>query len=199
MMWVGENGVRLYAAGDPRGKASPLIHQAVLAHDQASRLRVAQRVYEKMFGEAAPARRSIEQLRGIEGMKVRAIYLSLARENCLEWEGRDSRTTSKPIDAALAGVNAALYGITEAAILALGYSPAIGFVHRGDKRSFVFDIADTVKFATVVPLAFKLAKEGGANMEHRSRTACRELFAREMIVNKLIANIEGVLDADAST
>ncbi|MDI5821544.1 hypothetical protein MJI95_22790, partial [Salmonella enterica subsp. enterica serovar Kentucky] len=42
------------------------------------------------------------------------------------------------------------YGVTEAAILAAGYAPAIGFVHTGKPLSFVYDIADIIKFETVV-------------------------------------------------
>ena len=94
----------------------------------------------------------------------------------------------------MAGVNSALYGVTEAAILALGYSPAIGFVHAGDRRSFVFDIADTVKFSTVAPIAFALAKDGIDNMEHRSRVACRNMFVRENLVGKIVQNIQKVIE-----
>ncbi|POZ40390.1 subtype I-E CRISPR-associated endonuclease Cas1, partial [Salmonella enterica] len=33
-------------------------------------------------------------------------------------------------------------------ILAAGYAPAIGFVHTGKPLSFVYDIADIIKFET---------------------------------------------------
>ncbi|WP_246047821.1 hypothetical protein [Hankyongella ginsenosidimutans] len=47
--------------------------------------------------------------------------------------------------------------MTEAAVLAAGYAPAIGFLHSGKPLSFVYDIADIVKFDTVVPVAFQVA------------------------------------------
>jgi hypothetical protein len=43
------------------------------------------------------------------------------------------------------------------AVLAAGYAPAIGFLHTGKPQSFVYDIADILKFETVVPEAFRVA------------------------------------------
>src|SRR4029079_9521386 len=65
LVWVGEAGVRLYAAGQPGGaRADRLLWQARLALDDATRLKVVRRMFELRFGEAAPERRSIDQLRG---------------------------------------------------------------------------------------------------------------------------------------
>ena len=146
LLWSGEQGVRIYAAGNPRGHPSQLVRQAVLHADQVSRLAIARRIFSLMFGEEAPPRLSIEQLRGIEGGRVKALYSRLAKQYGVAWEGRTRDDLRDPVNAALAGVNAALYGLCEAVILALGYSPAIGFVHAGDSRSFVFDVADTTSF-----------------------------------------------------
>ncbi len=55
------------------------------------------------------------------------------------------------------GRHACLHGLAEAAILAAGYAPAIGFLHSGRPLSFVYDVADLFKFETVVPVAFKVA------------------------------------------
>lgn len=193
LLWGGESGVRLYASGNPRSSAVHLVQQALLFANRQSRLAVARKIFRLMFEEDAPLNRSIEQLRGIEGGKVKHFYKELAAEQGIQWTGkRDDLST--PINEALAGVNAALYGVTEAAILSLGYSPAIGFVHTGDHRSFVFDVADTVKFKTVVPLAFNLAKEGHQNMEHRSRIACRDMFVRESMVERIVKNIQHIFE-----
>ena len=73
--WVGEGGVRLYSAGQPGGaRSDKLLWQASLALDDAARLRVVRKMYALRFGEDAPQRRSIEQLRGIEGVRVRKTY-----------------------------------------------------------------------------------------------------------------------------
>jgi CRISPR-associated protein Cas1 len=198
LLWVGEDGVRLYAAANPRSDATNLLRQSAAHIDERRRLLVARAVFHEMFGQPAPERRSIEQLRGIEGSRVRQIYTKEALRVGLAWNGRDVATMKRPIDAALAGVNAALYGLTEACILTLGFSPAIGFVHSGDPRSFVFDVADCVKFKTVVPLAFELAAKDLEGMERRSRVAARELFRKEQVASRLIAIIENLINAAGS-
>ena len=79
--WVGEAGVRLYAAGQPGGASSDrLLYQASLALDPKARLRVVRKMFELRFGETAPERRSVAQLRGIEGIRVRKIYQTLAQK-----------------------------------------------------------------------------------------------------------------------
>lgn len=92
-----------------------------------------------------------------------------------------------------------LYGITEAAILAAGYSPAIGFIHTGRPLSFVYDIADVFKFETVVPAAFKIAAKNPYNPEKLVRLECREMFRKTKILKKLIPSIEEMLNAGGET
>ncbi len=80
LVWVGEAGVRLYSAGQPGGaRADRLLYQAKLALDDAARLKVVRKMYEVRFGEPSPQHRSVEQLRGIEGARVRKTYELLAK------------------------------------------------------------------------------------------------------------------------
>ncbi|BCG30752.1 hypothetical protein LL11F49_18640 [Escherichia coli] len=73
LVWVGEAGIRVYASGQPGGaRSDKLLYQAKLALDEDLRLKVVRKMFELRFGEPAPARRSVEQLRGIEGSRVRA-------------------------------------------------------------------------------------------------------------------------------
>jgi CRISPR-associated protein Cas1 len=81
LVWVGEAGVRLYSSGQPGGARSDrLLYQAQLALDPALRLKVVRKMYELRFGEKPPERRSVEQLRGIEGVRVREMYKRIARK-----------------------------------------------------------------------------------------------------------------------
>lgn len=81
LVWIGEAGVRLNAAGQPGGARSDrLLYQAKLALDDGARLKVARKMYALRFREEPPERRSVEQLRGIEGVRVRKIYELLARQ-----------------------------------------------------------------------------------------------------------------------
>jgi CRISPR-associated protein Cas1 len=210
LIWVGEAGVRLYAAGQPGGaRADRLLFQARLALDDEARLRVVRKMYALRFGEDAPARRSIEQLRGIEGARVREMYKALAARHGMTWHGREydpgDWNAADTTNRCLSTATSALYGISEAAILAAGYAPAIGFLHTGKPQSFVYDIADLFKFDTVVPVAFRVAAAAQGNRPldgsrvsdpvAEVRRRCRDVFRRSQILARLIPTIEEVLAA----
>ena len=200
LIWVGDAGVRLYSAGQPGGaRSDKLLYQAQMALDEGLRLKVVRKMFELRFGEAPPSRRSVEQLRGIEGARVRKTYQVLAKQYGLKWQGR--RYDPKQWDASdvanqcLSAATACLYGITEAAILAAGYAPAIGFLHTGKPLSFVYDIADIVKFETVVPAAFRIAAKNPPMPEREVRIACRDAFKQTRLLQRIIPMIEEVLAA----
>lgn len=207
LVWVGEAGVRLYASGQPGGaRADRLLWQARLALDEAARLKVVRKMFELRFGEPAPERRSVDQLRGIEGVRVRTLYEHLARQHGITWNRRaydrqDWQASDVP-NRCLSAATACLYGITEAAVLAAGYAPAVGFLHSGKPLSFVYDIGDIFKFETVVPAAFKVAAQATKGrldlpLESAVRRACRDLFRRTGLLERVIPTIEEVLLAGA--
>ncbi|MBC7945434.1 MAG: type I-E CRISPR-associated endonuclease Cas1 [Burkholderiales bacterium] len=200
LVWIGEAGVRLYSAGQPGGaRADRLLYQAKLALDAALRLKVVRKMYSMRFGEEAPARRSVEQLRGIEGVRVREMYKHIARKYGVEWKSRNYDTQEwdrgDVPNRCLSSATACLYGVTEAAVLAAGYAPAIGFIHTGKPLSFVYDIADVYKFETVVPVAFRIASRSPANPEQQVRLACRDVFRTTNLLERIIPGIEEILSA----
>jgi len=200
LVWVGEAGVRLYASGQPGGaRADRLLYQAKLAFDDDLRLKVVRKMYEFRFGEPAPKRRSVEQLRGIEGARVKQTYKLLAKQYGVLWQGRsydrqDWQSADVP-NRCLSAATSCLYGITEAAVLAAGYAPAVGFIHTGKPLSFVYDIADLFKFETVVPLAFRIAAKHPSDPEQVVRLACRDIFRETKLLKNIIPSIEQVLSA----
>jgi CRISPR-associated protein Cas1 len=190
LVWVGEAGVRLYASGQPGGaRADRLLYQAKLALNDDLRLKVVRKMYELRFGEAPPQRRSVEQLRGIEGARVRETYKLLAKQYGVNWSGRNYDVKC------LSAATSCLYGITEAAVLAAGYAPAVGFIHTGKPLSFVYDIADIFKFDSVVPIAFRIAGKNPHNPDREVRLACRDIFRSNRVLEKIIPTIEEVLAA----
>ncbi|MBW7983481.1 type I-E CRISPR-associated endonuclease Cas1e [Enterobacillus tribolii] len=200
LVWVGEAGVRLYASGQPGGaRSDKLLYQAKLALDEELRLKVVRKMFELRFGEEAPSRRSVEQLRGIEGSRVRATYALLAKQYGVKWNGRryDPKDWEQgdTVNQCISAATACLYGVTEAAVLAAGYAPAIGFIHTGKPLSFIYDIADIIKFDTVVPKAFEIARRCPTNPDREVRLACREIFRSNKTLAKLIPLIEDVLSA----
>jgi CRISPR-associated protein Cas1 len=200
LVWVGEAGVRLYSAGQPGGaRADRLLYQARLALDPDLRLKVVRNMYARRFGEEAPARRSVEQLRGIEGVRVREMYKRLARTFGVDWKARNYDTTDwdrgDVANRCLSAATACLYGVTESAVLAAGYAPAVGFIHTGKPLSFVYDVADVYKFETVVPAAFKIAATHPRNPEQLVRLACRDIFRASNLLERLVPGIEEMLAA----
>ena len=207
VVWVGEAGVRLYAAGQPGGaRSDKLLWQASLALDPVARLRVVREMYRIRFAEPAPMKRSIAQLRGIEGARVRRTYALLAKQHGVQWKSRrydpgDWGASDLP-NRCLSAATACLHGLAEAAVLAAGYAPAIGFLHTGKPLSFVYDIADLWKTATVVPEAFRIAakaQQGRLDMsvDRAVRLACRDSFRSTGLLLKIIPQIEEVLKAGA--
>jgi CRISPR-associated protein Cas1 len=200
LVWVGEAGVRLYASGQPGGaRADRLLYQAKLALDDDARLKVVRKMYAMRFKEEPPARRSVEQLRGIEGARVRKMYELLAQRHGVSWGKRNYDYTvwdnSDIPNRCLSSATACLYGITEAAVLAAGYAPAVGFIHTGKPLSFVYDIADLFKFDTVVPVAFQIAAKPARQPEMEVRHACRNIFRETKLLARIIPTIEEVLAA----
>mgnify|MGYP006283218531 CR=1 FL=1 len=200
LIWVGEAGVRLYSSGQPGGaRSDKLLYQSKLALDEGLRLKVVRRMFEIRFGEKPPDRRSVDQLRGIEGARVKKMYELMAKQYGVVWKGR--RYDPKQWEAGdlpnkcLSAATSCLYGVTEAAILAAGYAPAIGFLHSGKPLSFVYDIADIYKFETVVPVAFKIAAKKPAQPDREVRIACRDVFRQTRLLKKIIPGIEDILSA----
>lgn len=201
LVWVGEAGVRLYSSGQPGGaRADRLLYQAKLALDENLRLKVVRKMYAIRFGEEPPARRSVEQLRGIEGARVRQTYQLLARKFGVSWKGRDYDAdewdSADLPNRCLSAATSCLYGVTEAAVLAAGYAPAVGFIHTGKPLSFVYDVADIYKFDTVVPVAFKVAASNSpGNPERAVRLGCRDIFRQTKLLDRIIPDIEEILAA----
>ena len=117
-----------------------------------------------------------------------------------DWDGADT------VNRCMSAATAALHGITEAAVLAAGYAPAIGFLHSSKPQSFVYDIADLFKFDTVVLEAFRVAaavEKGRTALDGEPignplgavRRRCRDAFRRNNILGQLIPAMEDVLAA----
>lgn len=198
--WTGEGGVRMYAhsTGETRSSRN-LIRQAVLASDPTTRLDVINRMYRMRFDEPLPEGLSLQQLRGREGLRVRAAYARASAETGVEWRGRfynrgDWRRAD-PINRALSTATSALYGICHAAIVAAGYSPALGFIHTGRMLSFVYDIADLYKAEIAIPAAFEAVAAGDTGIETRVRQACRNRFYSGRLLDRIIPDIGRALAA----
>lgn len=180
--WVGAGGVRYYAHGRPLGRSTALLErQARLVSNQRLRLAVARRMYALRFPDHDPAGLTMQQLRGHEGRRVRDCYSRWSKQTGVEWRRRDYKVDdfedSDLINKALSMAHACLYALTHAVIVQLGCSPALGFIHTGHDRSFVYDVADLFKASTSIPVAFETVAEIQRNQPDREEVSTSDLSA----------------------
>jgi CRISP-associated protein Cas1 len=198
VVWAGEEGVRFYATGGGETRsARNLLHQARVWADPVQRLAVVRRMYEIRFPEPLDPALTLQQIRGKEGIRVREAYARWRRETGVPWRGRTYQRTSwrtaDPVNRALSAANSCLYGITQAAIVSAGFSPALGFVHTGKMLSFVYDVADLYKTRVSVPLAFEAVASGEVNVETWVRRRCRDRFREERLLQQIVPDLMRVL------
>ncbi len=208
ILWCGEEAVRVYGVGLGETRSSRnLLRQASAWANPSSRLAVVRRLYARRFDEEVDESLSLQQLRGREGIRVRSTYDEASRATGVSWLGRNydrkSWKTADPANRALSCANSCLYGICHAAIVAAGYSPALGFIHTGKALSFVYDVADLYKTETSIPAAFAAAKLNPENIEGTVRQAMRDLFMEERLLERILPDLTYLFDgigedADAS-
>ncbi|MFI2764827.1 type I-E CRISPR-associated endonuclease Cas1e [Streptomyces echinatus] len=197
---TGSGGVRCYAGAQPDSLSTTwLERQAHAWADDRLRLAIATAMYEKRFGAGTvPPGTTLKQLRGMEGQRVKAHYRILAQQykvgrfrrsyDPAQWDQQD------PVNQALSSANTCLYGIVHAAILALGCSPALGFVHSGNQQALVYDIADLYKAELTIPLAFSL--HASTNPEAQARRSFRDGLRLFRLLLRIVHDIQNLLDPE---
>lgn len=197
-IWVGERGVRYYAHGRPLTQSSRMVlRQAELVSNVRSRLRVARMMYQMRFPNEDVSELTMQQLRGREGARVRTVYRRCSKEYGVPWKGREYNpndfSDSTAINQALSAGHACLYGIAHSAIVALGLSPALGFVHTGHDRSFVYDIADLYKAEITIPIAFEVASSKVEDVPAETRRMTRDAIASARLFERIVRDIRSLL------
>lgn len=195
VLWVGEHGVRYYAGGRALShRAGLLIRQAELVSNTRLRLGVVRQMYSMRFPDEDVSQLTLQQLRGREGARIRAVYRRASKKWNVPWDGRDydpeNFSDGDTVNQALSAGHACLYGAAHAVIQALGCSPGLGFVHTGHECSFVYDMADLYKADITIPLAFELAtsmskEEIASTMRRRTRDAMVSYHLMEKMVRDI--------------
>lgn len=207
VIWVGERGVRMYAFGKPLTHSAALLQkQAKLVSNTRTRLAVARSMYQMRFPNEDVSRLTMQQLRGREGARIRRVYRECSKTTGIEWDRRtydhEDFDAGTEINKALSAAHACLYGLAHAAIVALGCSPGLGFVHVGHERSFVYDVADLYKAELSIPVAFETTAthpdDIGSAVRHRMRDAVYDLSIMQRMardIKALLGSIEVSGDA----
>ncbi|MFX0574759.1 type I-E CRISPR-associated endonuclease Cas1e [Nocardia nepalensis] len=204
VVWVGERGVRYYAHGVGLSRSSRLLEaQAEAVTNTRSRLRVARAMYAMRFPGENISELSMQQLRGREGARVRAVYREHSQRTGVEWNRRtydvEDWDAGEPVNQALSAANSALYGVVHSVIVALGCSPALGFVHTGHHRSFVYDIADLYKAEVTIPIAFDIATEDVEDIGAVTRRRVRDALHDGKILERCARDIQHLLRGETAT
>lgn len=197
-VWVGEHGVRYYAHGRPlTHSARLLIRQAELVSNVRSRIAVARQMYQLRFPDENVSSLTMQQLRGREGARVRAVYRNVSKKTGVPWTGREYDPNDfgggSPINMALSAAHACLYGVVHSVIVALGCSPGLGFVHTGHERSFVYDIADLYKSEITIPIAFEVAEKQPEDIGAVTRRRVRDVISDGRILEQAVRDIQFLL------
>lgn len=196
--WVGEHGVRMYAAGlGPSRGARLLTQQAWLVSRVQERLGVARAMYALRFPDEDVSQLTMQQLRGREGARVKRLYKHHAQRTGVEWSHReyqhgDPFAAGDDVNRLLSAGNSCLYGICHAAITGIGASPGLGFIHTGSAMSFVLDIADLYKAEYTIPLAFDLAAAGHVD-ERDMRLAFRDQLTDGQLLKRIVADVHRLI------
>lgn len=201
VVWVGEKGVRYYAHGRPLTHSSLLLErQAKAVSNTRSRLAVARAMYQMRFPGEDVSHLTMQQLRGREGSRIRAVYKKCSEEYGVQWNGRnynpDDYTSSDPVNQALSSANSCLYGVVHSVIVSMGCSPGLGFVHTGHERSFVYDMADLYKTEVTIPIAFKIASECHQSIGSATRRAVRDAIVEKHIMERCAMDLRRLLIGD---
>ncbi len=199
LVWVGEDGTRCYAQGGGKTRrAYHLLRQAELVGDPEKRLQVVMRMYQHRFDQKLLSGLSLQQIRGLEGQRVRQAYARVSQEYGVSWHGRrydrNNWGSADPPNRALSTANALLNGLCHAAVVSGGYSPALGFIHTGKQLSFVYDVADLYKVEITIPVAFRVVAESTEKLRSRVRQACRQAFKERRLLKRILPDIKNLLD-----
>ncbi|ADH66724.1 type I-E CRISPR-associated endonuclease Cas1e [Nocardiopsis dassonvillei] len=203
VVWVGEHGVRYYAAGRALTRSSRLVEaQATAWANRRSRLDVARAMYRMRFPDLDVEALSRQALLGKEGDRVKACYREQAARTGVTWRGRryvpGDHDVSDPPNKAITAAAQCFYGVAHAVTAALGCSPGLGFVHSGHERGFVMDVADLYKVEIGIPVAFDAAAQGDEDVDGVTRRLLRDRINEEGLLERCVRDIKALLLGEGS-
>lgn len=199
--WTGEEVMRFYAFGLAPNHTNdmPRLHAEAWA-DKRRRTRIARAMFQMRFPDLDVSEKSVSELRGMEGLRVRALYAQLGREHGVTWKGRryDHRNwdMADDINRALSAANASLYALCAAVVTSLGYLPSLGFVHDAGTLPFIYDVADLYKHLTSIPAAFLAVRQNPKDEGDLARKFLKQNVEQHRILQRLPRDLARLFDTD---
>ncbi|GAB2498032.1 CRISPR-associated endonuclease Cas1 [Corynebacterium atrinae] len=128
---------------------------------------------------------------------MKRIYAQESERTGVYWNRRNydpnDFDSADPINRALTGANAALYGIAHSVIAALGFIPSLGIVHSGTDRAFVYDIADLYKAQISIPAAFDAVAEASFDAVTQVRRKVREKVVEFRLMEQMVRDLHNLM------
>ena len=89
VMWVGEDSLLYYANGiSPTANTKNLLRQLKAASDPKMSIEVARRMFARRFPGIDLSKKTLAEMMGMEGVRVRQLYFQKAKRYNVEWHGR---------------------------------------------------------------------------------------------------------------
>jgi CRISPR-associated protein Cas1 len=195
--WIGEEAMRFYAFGlaPNHDNEMPRFHAAAWA-DKKRRADIARRMFRMRFPDVDVESRSIKELRGMEGLRVRALYAQLGLQYGVTWKGRNYDKSNwdlaDGINKALSAANASLYALCAAVCCSLGYVPSLGFVHDAGTLPFIYDVADLYKHLTSIPAAFIAVRQDPKDDGELTRKLLKQRVEEEKLLQRMPKDLESL-------
>ena len=193
---TGLDGVKCYTAPPLLSDSSELARRQARAWaDPELRLAVASRQYAVRFGEM-PAARDLNELRGLEGARIREAYHHFSQANGIRWNvPRSVERGTGDANTALNYAADAVYAAAAIAVYVTATIPQLGFVHEDSGRAFVLDVADLHRTSLTIPAAFKALRryydrKAEEALERLVRQEFMQHFKRRSIVAAMIEQIK---------
>ncbi len=199
LCWVGEDSLLFYAAGySPTANTRNMLRQARLAAHPEHSVSVARDFFARRFPEADLEKKTLQEMMGMEGLRVRKLYDEKARQYNVGWKGRSftpgNFELSDITNQILTSTNAALYGILCSCVHSLGYSPHLGFIHSGSPLPFIYDLADLYKAELCIDLAFSLTLHlAGVYNKYTVSEAFRKRVLEMKLLERVPEDIESLI------
>ena len=195
--WVGEENLRFYALGitPTHDNQNSKLHAEIWA-DKKHRILIARKMFKLRFPEVEINDRSINELRGMEGLRVRALYAKLGEQYGVTWRGRKYNKNcwdiADTLNCAISANNANLYALIASIVCSMGFLPQLGFVHETGTLPFIYDIADLYKAETSLPAAFLAAREKPQDTGELARTLLKQLIEENQLLQRIPKDLEGL-------
>lgn len=193
---TGLDGVKCYTAPPLLSDSSELARRQARAWaDREVRLAIARRQYALRFGEM-PQARDLDELRGLEGARIREAYRHFAQANGIRWDvPRSVEKGTGDANAALNYAADAVYAAAAVAVYVTATIPQLGFIHEESGRAFVLDVADLHRTSLTIPAAFKALRryndrKAEESLERLVRRELMEQLRRRSVVAAMIEQIK---------